>query len=141
MAATAQRLLVKEYASVERIDGSVARRLEKRIERIDPLDTKAGLYVASVSLLLTSVLPADSFAQGLSTATAVGTAASLICLSAAVSAYAAGRNPHKRKVRSVRVDARNQEARRTAKSLYIKVAAVSLRVAVPALMAANLLGW
>ncbi len=141
MAATAQRLLVKEHPSVQYIDGSVSRRLEKRMERIDPLDTKAGLYVASVSLLLTSALSADSFAQGLSAATAVGVAASLICLSAAVSAYVAGRNPHKRRVRSVRVDARNQEAARKAKSLYINVAAVSLKVAIPALMAASLLGW
>ena len=141
MAATAQRLMVKEYPLTERIGGPAGRRLERRVDRIDPLDTKAGLFVASVSLLLTTVLPAHGFSQGLSAAMAVGTAASLICLSAAISAYAVGRNPHQRKVRSVRVDARNQEDRRTAKSLYIKVAAISLRVAVPALMAANLLGW
>ncbi len=141
MAATAQRLMVKEYPLIERTGDPAGRRLERRVERIDPLDTKAGLFVASVSLLLTTVLPAHSFAQGLSAATAVGIAASLICLAAAVSAYTVGRNPRQRKVRSVRVDARNQAARRTAKSLYIKVAAISLKVAIPSLMVASLLGW
>ena len=100
MAATAQRLMVKEYPLTERVGGPAGRRLERRVERIDPLDTKAGLFVASVSLLLTTVLPAHSFSQGLSAAMAVGTAASLICLSAAVSAYAVGRNPRRRKVHS-----------------------------------------